>query len=66
VVMAGMDGWDMLRTVKGDAELAGVPVIMMSMVDEKNKGLELGAAEYLTKPIDWEQLRRALEKHRSA
>jgi PAS domain S-box-containing protein len=66
VVMAGMDGWDMLRTVKGDSELADVPVIMMSMVDEKDKGLELGAVAYLTKPLDWGHLRRALEKHRSA
>ena len=66
VVMAGMDGWDMLRAVKDDSQLTDVPVIMMSMVEDKDKGLELGAAEFLTKPIDWGQLRRTLEKYRSA
>jgi CheY-like chemotaxis protein len=52
VLMPGMDGWAVLTALKADAELADIPVIMLTVTDEKPLGLALGAAEYLTKPVD--------------
>ncbi len=63
VMMPGMDGWAVLGTLKGDPELARIPVVMVSMVDEKNLGYSLGAAEYLTKPVERAGLVGVLRKH---
>ena len=52
VMMSGMDGWAVLSALKADPELADIPVIMVTIVDNKNMGYALGASEYLTKPID--------------
>jgi CheY-like chemotaxis protein len=62
-MMPGMDGWSLLRTLKADAELMHIPVIMLSMVDDKGMGYSLGAAEYLTKPVDRNRLLPLLEKY---
>jgi len=64
VMMPGMDGWAVLSALKSNRELADIPVIMMTIVDDKNLAFSLGAAEYLTKPIDWERLNVLLEKYR--
>ena len=64
VMMPGMDGWAVLSAIKADPELSDIPVIMLTIVDDKRMGFALGASEYLTKPIDREQLRRVLMKYR--
>jgi len=56
VVMPGMDGWAVLTRLKSDPELADIPVVMVTIVDEKHLGFTLGATEYLTKPIDRQRL----------
>jgi CheY-like chemotaxis protein/anti-sigma regulatory factor (Ser/Thr protein kinase) len=66
VVMSGMDGWTMLKALKADPALAPVPVVMITIVDNPALGLSLGAADYLTKPIDWGHLGRALGRYRPA
>ncbi len=63
VLMPGMDGWAVLTALKADPVLAEIPVIMLSIADEKHMGYALGAAEYLTKPIDWERLANVLQKY---
>ena len=65
VMMPGMDGWEVLAALKDDPILAEVPVIMLTVVDDKKLGYALGAAEYVTKPIDREQLRRVLGRYRT-
>jgi CheY-like chemotaxis protein len=65
VLMPGLSGWDVLRELKADPELAAIPVMMLTIVDEKNKGYALGAADYMTKPIDRERLRGILDRYRS-
>ena len=50
--MPGMDGWTVLTELKSDPEMANIPVFVITMVDDENKGYSLGASEYLTKPID--------------
>ena len=64
VMLPGQDGWSVLNALKADRELAEIPVIMMTVVDEKQMGFALGAADYLTKPIDWDRLSAVLTKYR--
>ncbi|HEY2987645.1 MAG TPA: response regulator [Candidatus Binatia bacterium] len=63
VLMPGMDGWAVLTALKADPALSNIPVIMLSIVDEKHMGYALGAADYLTKPIDWERLADILVRY---
>ena len=58
--MPGQSGWDVLRQLKADPQLHAIPVIIVSVVDERTKGLAAGAAEYLVKPTSREAIRRAL------
>jgi CheY-like chemotaxis protein len=60
VMMPRMDGWQALAALKDDPELAAIPVVMLSVLDERNLGFAMGAAEYLTKPVDRERLREIL------
>jgi CheY-like chemotaxis protein len=52
IMMPDLDGWTVLAAIKGDPALAGIPVVLMSIVDQKNRGYALGAADYLIKPVD--------------
>jgi CheY-like chemotaxis protein len=62
VLMPGMDGWAVLSALKADPELSEIPVIMMTMTDNRNLGFALGATDYLSKPIDRKRLVALLEK----
>jgi PAS domain S-box-containing protein len=63
VMMPGMDGWAVLAALKSDAALADIPVVMLSVADEQRLGFALGAAEYLTKPIERERLAAVLRRY---
>jgi signal transduction histidine kinase/CheY-like chemotaxis protein len=56
ICLPGANGWRILSDLKSDPTLGRIPIIMMSIVDEKKKGLLLGATEYLLKPVDRGQL----------
>jgi signal transduction histidine kinase/DNA-binding response OmpR family regulator len=60
VMMPGIDGWTVLAAIKGDPELQDIPVILLTIVDEKNRGFSLGASEYLVKPVDRDKLTSVL------
>jgi PAS domain S-box-containing protein len=64
VLMPGMDGWAVLAALKADTTLADIPVIMLTMLDDRSLGFALGATEYLTKPLDRERLRALLARYR--
>jgi len=51
------------RALKADPVLKDVPVLMLTMVDNKSKGYSLGATDYLTKPVDRVQIHNALAKY---
>ncbi len=55
-MMPNVDGWTVLAEMKSDPALAHIPVIMLTIVDDRNLGWSLGASEYMTKPIDRERL----------
>lgn len=65
VRMPRMDGWAVLSALKDDPELCDIPVIMLTMVNEKNMGYRLGVADYLTKPVDRARLAGILNRYRS-
>ncbi|MHB8626526.1 MAG: response regulator [Aggregatilineales bacterium] len=66
VMMPGMDGWAVLSKLKADADLAPIPVIMISIAGDKSIGYALGAADYLAKPIGRDHLLKVLEKYECA
>ncbi|MEN9848587.1 MAG: hypothetical protein RL368_1327 [Pseudomonadota bacterium] len=63
VMMPEMDGWMVLSLLKNDPELADIPVVMMSIVEEPHKGYSLGAADYLVKPVSHQQLNKVIQKY---
>jgi signal transduction histidine kinase/DNA-binding response OmpR family regulator len=52
IMMPKMDGWSVLVALKKEPELAGIPVIIVSISDDKTLGFTLGASDMLTKPVD--------------
>jgi signal transduction histidine kinase/CheY-like chemotaxis protein len=62
VMMPDLDGWSVLRLLKSDPAVRDIPVVMLTIVDDKNRGFSLGATDYLTKPIDRERLRATLSR----
>jgi len=65
VIMPGLNGWDVLNELKAEPELASIPVIMITIVDNEALCLDRGASNYLLKPIDRDRLAVALEQYRS-
>jgi CheY-like chemotaxis protein len=63
VMMPGMDGWAVLAALKADPETAHIPAIVMTIVDDQNLGYALGAADYILKPINRNQLMSVLQKY---
>lgn len=64
VMMPGMDGFSVCRALRKEAETEGMPIIMLSAktdLHSVNKGLEVGANKYLTKPISPEELTRHVQ-----
>jgi CheY-like chemotaxis protein len=63
VMMPDMDGWAVLRELKADMMLREVPVIMLTMVDDPARGSRLGAADYVTKPVNRRRLSKILKQY---
>jgi PAS domain S-box-containing protein len=56
VLMPGQDGWTTLAQLKSDPITQDIPVIMLTILEDRNLGFTVGATEYITKPIDWARL----------
>ena len=65
VMMPQMDGWAVLSRIKSEEEIRDIPVIMLSMLENKSLGFALGATDYLTKPVDRTILISALKRHKN-
>jgi CheY-like chemotaxis protein len=55
-----MDGWSVLSVLKADPALAAIPIVMVTMVDDRPKAFALGADEYLVKPVSRDAISRVL------
>ena len=62
VMLGDMNGWQVLTYIKNQPALVHIPVIMLTMVDEKKTAFSLGATAYLTKPIDWDDLATTINR----
>ncbi len=62
VLMPGIDGWSVLSSLKADADLGDIPVVMVTMIDDRRLGFSLGATDYLTKPVDPPRLVNVLRR----
>jgi signal transduction histidine kinase/CheY-like chemotaxis protein len=65
VMMPDLDGWSVLAALRQDARLAEIPVIMVTILDEHRRGMALGAAGYLTKPIERDRLNLLVQRFRT-
>ena len=63
MVMPGKSGWETLYQLKNDPITAAIPVVVVSVLDQKKMAFSLGAAAYLVKPVNKEELLAAVEKH---
>jgi signal transduction histidine kinase/DNA-binding response OmpR family regulator len=63
IMMPGMDGWEAITRLKANPDTRDIPLIVVSIVDNKELGYRLGADEYLIKPVDRESLGRVLQKY---
>jgi signal transduction histidine kinase/CheY-like chemotaxis protein len=62
VLLPGVDGWEVLRRLKADADLGDIPVVIVTVVDEREVGMALGAVDYLLKPIQRDRLLAVLAR----
>ena len=66
VLMPDIDGWTVLAALRGNPALADIPVVMATITDDQqHKGMTLGAAGYLTKPIDRDRLIALLQPYQA-
>ena len=63
VLMPRMDGWEALRQLKADAALRDIPIIMVTVLNERGMAIPLGAADFITKPVDRQRLTAILRNY---
>jgi CheY-like chemotaxis protein len=66
IMLPGRDGWEVIQELKDDPETAGIPIIILSMLDNRQLGYSMGAAEYLVKPVSRKALLECLEHLKGA
>ena len=62
IVLPGSEGWNVLKALKGDDATAHIPVVIVSIVENRELGLAFGADDYFVKPVDWTRLLRRLRE----
>jgi DNA-binding response OmpR family regulator len=60
ILLPDLDGWEVLQRLKGDPTTRSIPVMVVSVVDDRQLGLALGAIDYLVKPVSRELLLEAI------
>ena len=63
IMMPGRDGWSVLQELKDDPDLSDIPVVMVSMIDDKKIGRALGAVDHLSKPVDRNKLKALVKRY---
>jgi signal transduction histidine kinase/DNA-binding response OmpR family regulator/ligand-binding sensor domain-containing protein len=62
IILPGAEGWQVLKTIKADPETCEIPVIIVSMVENRELGIAFGAEDYFVKPVDRDRLMRRLRE----
>jgi CheY-like chemotaxis protein/anti-sigma regulatory factor (Ser/Thr protein kinase) len=62
ILLPELSGWDLLARLKQDPATSAIPIVIVSMLDERGAGFALGAAEYLVKPVERDELLEALDR----
>jgi len=63
VLLPKLDGWEVLAQLKQDKETANIPVVVVSVIDERSRGRALGAADYFVKPVSRDALIARLNRY---
>jgi PAS domain S-box-containing protein len=63
IIMPDLDGWSVLKALKADPDLCDIPVVLATIMRDRDLGFALGAADYITKPLDREVLMRVVGRH---
>ncbi len=64
VLMPGVDGWSVLSALKEDKDLAEIPVVMVTFVEQRALAAALGAADYVLKPVRWDRFKAVMDRFR--
>ena len=64
VALPDTDGWKLLEILRADTDLGGTPIVVVSVIDDRSRGLSLGAADYFVKPIDLDRMATVLARRR--
>jgi signal transduction histidine kinase/CheY-like chemotaxis protein len=64
VMMPGMDGWSVITELKADPATAHIPIILVTMSDNREMGMAIGVSDYLSKPVDWKRLSSVMDRLR--
>jgi CheY-like chemotaxis protein len=62
--MPDLDGWSVLKALKDDPELRDIPVVLVTIMGDRDMGFALGAADYITKPFERQVLVQTVDRHR--
>ena len=62
IIMPDIDGWSVLKELKSDSNLRHIPVVMMTILGDREMGYALGAADYITKPFDRDAIVEAIKR----
>jgi CheY-like chemotaxis protein len=63
IIMPGRDGWSVLQELKDDPDLRDIPVIMVSISNDRKMGSALGAIDHLSKPVDRGKLKALVKRY---
>jgi len=64
IIMPDLDGWSVLKALKDDPELRDIPVVLVTIMGDRDMGFALGAADYITKPFERQVLVQTVDRHR--
>jgi CheY-like chemotaxis protein/anti-sigma regulatory factor (Ser/Thr protein kinase) len=66
ILLPELDGWDVLKRLKEDERTRHIPAVVVSVVDDPELGIALGALDYFVKPVDGDALLQCLDRFRHA